>query len=330
MVAQHLPAPDAPYNRFPSPQNTQSMHPDRTLQPRFWPTWIAVALLWLVTRLPLPAAFATGSALGELLYRGAWRRRRIAATNVELCFPGLEPARRQRLLRASFRSTGRGIVAAGIGWWSAPGRLSPLLEIAGLEHIEQARASGRGVLLIGMHMNSLELAGSLLGQRIELDAVYRTQSNPVWDRVMRRGRQRWIARLVHRDELRAMLGGLRAGRVLWYAPDQDYGPRHSVFAPFFGVPAATLVTTSRIARAGDALVMLCSHHFALRPARCVLQIGAPLEQFPGNDALGDATRLNRLIEAQVRKHPEQYLWSHRRFKTRPPGVASPYASGGRG
>jgi KDO2-lipid IV(A) lauroyltransferase len=301
--------------------------PQHPAHPRYWPTWLAVLLLWLLARAPRPLQRLAGAVLGELLHLCARSRRRIAATNLALCFPALDAAARAALLRRNFRATGAGIVEAAMGWWSDPARLLALTEVQGMGHLAAARARGRGVLLLGAHMTTLDLAGSALGLRVPLDAVYRRQKNPVWDYVIRRGRARRLERLVERADTRGVLASLRAGHVLWYLPDQDYGARRSVFAPFFGIRAATLTATARLARISGAAVVPVAH-WREADGRYVLRLGAALADYPGPDPVADAARINALVEAMVREHPEQYLWAHRRFKTRPPGEPGAYPRGG--
>ena len=125
------------------------------------------------------------------------------------------------------------------------------------------------------------------------------------------------------DDIRQTVRLLRQGEVVWYAPDQDYGTAHAVFVPFFGIPAATITATSRIAKMGKAAVIPCAH-YRLPGGRYEIEFGAPLDGFPSGDEEADTARINQTIEHYVRKHPEQYLWVHKRFKHQPPGQAKLY------
>lgn len=294
------------------------------LHPRYWPAWLALVPLWLLAHAPRPLQRGAGALLGALLYAFARSRRAIVATNLALCFPHLGERERAALLRRNFRATGAGVIDSAVAWWMPSNRVRALVEVRGLDRLHDARAGGRGVLLLGAHMTTLELAGRALALDAESDIAYRRQKNPAWERIIRRGRARWIRHVIERSDVRAMRASLLAGHVLWYLPDQDNGAQHSVFAPFFGIPAATLTATARLARVGRAAVVPVAHWRA-EDGRCVVEIGEPLADFPGRDPVADATRINTLVEELVRAHPEQYLWAHRRFKTRPPGATPLYA-----
>ena len=202
--------------------------------------------------------------------------------------------------------------------------LDKRLVIKGMEHIEQARADGKGVLLLGMHFNSIDVGSRLLGYLMDFYAVYRPNDNRVIDRLINQGRGNYLKGNVPRSDIRQMIRLLRNGEVLWYAPDQDYGIAHAVFVPFFGIPAATITATSRIARMGKARVIPTAH-YRLPGGRYQIEFGPPLENFPSGDPLLDATSMNRVIEVFVRDMPDQYFWAHRRFKTQPPGSPDYYA-----
>jgi len=297
----------------------------RLAAPKYWPSWCALAALRLLALLPFRCVLHTGSVIGRLLYFTAPRRRRIAATNLALCFPDLDARARQTLLRRNFRSIGIGLIEAPLGWYADPDRLRGLARIEGLEHLQAARALGRGVIVVGMHMTTLEIAGSIIGQYVDASVVSRRQNNPVFERSIRRGRARRLAGVIDRDDARAISRCLRDGGVIWYAPDQDYGIRHAVFTDFFGVPAATVTTTARLARLHRSPVLLFSHYRTEDGGGYHLVFSPPIADVPSGDDAGDTHRISALIVAAIRRRPEQYLWIHRRFKTRPPGEPSPYS-----
>lgn len=294
------------------------------LHPRHWPIWLALAPLWLIAHSPYRLRRLAATVVGTLLRWFSASRRRIVATNLALCFPQMDRQARERLLRDNFRATTEALFDTAIAWWVPTARVRRRLEVRGMDRLVRARANGRGVLLLGAHMGTLEMAGRALAIDADSDVVYRRQKNPAWERIIRRNRARWIRNVIERSDVMAMRASLLAGHVLWYLPDQDNGPAHSVFAPFFGIPAATLTATARLARIGRATVIPVAH-WREGDGRWVVEIGEPLEDFPSRDPVADATRVNRLIETLVRAHPEQYLWAHRRFKTRPPGEPSLYA-----
>ena len=193
------------------------------------------------------------------------------------------------------------------------------VRIEGAEHFHGALAEGRGVVLLGAHFAVMEIIGAPLVKLGPVDVMYRRNRNPVWEWVQVRGRHHYFHSVLERKALRPTLRALKAGRAIWYAADQDYGPKHSVFAPFFGVSAATITATAQLARHNGSPVLLMSQHRNDADRTWTLRFEPPLPNFPSGDQRQDAARVNQAIEAAVRRRPEQYLWLHRRFKTRPPG-----------
>ncbi|HFD80525.1 MAG TPA: LpxL/LpxP family Kdo(2)-lipid IV(A) lauroyl/palmitoleoyl acyltransferase [Gammaproteobacteria bacterium] len=294
------------------------------LAPRFWPTWALFALLWPVTRLPFGWQMGIGSAIGALARRFARRRRHIAEVNIGLCFPELTPDQRRRLLRRHFDALGRGVVETALCWWGREAPLRKRTLVVGREHLQRALQDGRGVLLLSAHFTTLELGGRLLALDTPFHVLYRRHKNPLFERVMHNARTRRFEKAIPRDDVRALLGSLKDGRAVWYAPDQNHGGPQSAFVPFFGVQASTLTTTSRLARLSGAAVVPFFQMRLPRDEGYLLLLCPPLEDFPGADPRADSARINALLEDVIREMPEQYLWVHRRFKTRPPGEAAPY------
>ncbi|MCQ2029597.1 lipid A biosynthesis lauroyl acyltransferase [Stutzerimonas zhaodongensis] len=296
------------------------------LTPRYWPLWLGFGLLWLVVQLPYRLLLLLGRGLGELMYRFARSRRHIARRNLQLCFPEMNENERERLLRANFASTGIAFFEMAMSWWWPKSRLQRLAHIEGLEHLQQAQAEGQGVILMALHFTTLEIGAALLSQRHTIDGMYREHKNPVFDFVQRRGRERHNldASAIEREDVRAMLKVLRAGRAIWYAPDQDYGRKQSLFVPWFGINAATVTATTKFARLGRARVVPYTQERLADGSGYRLVIHPPLADFPGESEEADCRRINDWVEDAVRQHPEQYLWAHRRFKTRPEGEPSLY------
>lgn len=296
------------------------------LHPRFWLLWLGLGLLWLVVQLPYRILLLLGRGLGVLMYRAARSRRRIARRNLQLCFPELNEKERERLLRANFASNGIAFFEMAMSWWWSKPRLRRLARIEGLEHLRQAQDEGQGVILMALHFTTLEIGAALLSQCHTIDGMYREHKNPVFDFVQRRGRERHNrdASAIEREDVRAMIKVLRAGRAIWYAPDQDYGRKQSLFVPWFGVNAATVTATTKFARLGKARVVPYTQERLADGSGYRLVIHAPLSDFPGESEEADCRRINDWIEDAVRQQPEQYLWAHRRFKTRPVGEPSLY------
>ena len=296
------------------------------LHPRFWPLWLGLGLLWLIVQLPYGALLRLGRGLGWLMYRVAGSRRRIATRNLQLCFPQMSAAERERLLKENFASTGIAFFEMAMSWWWPREKLALLAHIEGIEHLQQAQAQGQGVILMAIHFTTLEIGAALLGQVHTIDGMYREHRNPLFDFVQRRGRERHNldATAIEREDVRAMIKVLRGGRAIWYAPDQDYGPKQSLFAPLFGVQAATVTATTKFARLGRAIVLPFTQQRLPDGQGYRLTIHPPLADFPGETELADCLRVNAWVEEAIATCPAQYLWAHRRFKTRPPGEPKLY------
>lgn len=291
--------------------------------PRYWSTWISLGFLYLVGRLPLPWATKLGAFLGHLLYYLAPSRRHIAAVNVALCFPELNAEQQQKLVRDIMRSTGINLTETCVALWGSAAQFEGRHTIEGFEHLTAALADGHGVLLMGAHFTTIDPGARGMALKIPFDVVYRRDPNMLFAYKILMARERVAEKGIVRGDIRQLVRRLREGKVVWYAPDQDYGAKNTVFAPFFGVPASTITATSSIARMGRAKVVPVAHYRDGKGGYQII-ISPALENFPSGDDVADATRINSIIEAAVRRHPDQYLWVHRRFKTRPPGEENPY------
>ncbi|MBT8147900.1 MAG: LpxL/LpxP family Kdo(2)-lipid IV(A) lauroyl/palmitoleoyl acyltransferase [Gammaproteobacteria bacterium] len=293
--------------------------------PRYWPTWAGLLLLWLLAHLPFPLLIRIGQAIGYLSYLFARERRNICRINLELCFPEVSPDERKSLLLKTFLSNGIGVMEAALSWCRNPENFRDRVTVSGLENLKKAKAEGRGVLLLCAHFTTLEFAGALLSLFESMDVTYRKHKNPLFEAVMSNSRKRLYPSVIERENVRDAFRSLKQGHIIWYAPDQDYGARHSVFVPFFGVEAATITATTRFARANDSEVIFFSHYRTEDNSGYHLEFSEPIENYPSGDDKVDAARINTIIELAIRKHPEQYLWLHKRFKTQAAGKgARPY------
>ena len=282
-----------------------------------------------VARMPWSIQRRIGAGAGVLMHRLMGRRRRIAETNLALCFPRLDDAARSRLVRRHFRSLGLGLVETALAWWGGESRIMARSRITGAEHLEAALARGRGVILLGGHFTTFELSGRILASRFECGATYRPHEDPRWDAILRAGRGRHLAALVPHKDARAMVRHLAGNRILWYAPDQDFSSRRgrrNVFVRFFAEPATATTATAWLARTSGARVVPFASYRVADDSGWEVVIGQALEDFPSGDDTEDAARLNAVLETQIERSPEQYLWVHRRFKTRPPGALPAYGA----
>lgn len=273
------------------------------------------AAAWLPWRLKL----WIGKLIGLAALRFAGRRRHITETNIGLCFPELDADQQRRLVRKTFIANGIGLLETATGWCRDPEHLRHRVVFKGQEHRARLQAAGKGALILGVHFSTLDLGAALHSLYFRADAVQRPHDNPLFARFMGRARAPYFDAVLDRHDLRGVVRRIKAGHAVWYSPDQDFGRDASVFAPFFGIQAATVKMTARIARMTGAAVIPLVFHRNPDDRTYTLEYLPPLEDFPSGDEVADAARINAVIEAAIRKHPEQYLWLHRRFKTRPEG-----------
>jgi Kdo2-lipid IVA lauroyltransferase/acyltransferase len=280
---------------------------------------IAMGLLRLSVFLPHTWQMALGSGMGHLFFYFSRRRRHIARVNLRLCFPELSAPVREQYLRQHFAALGRGLMECTRAWWASPAWCARYVRTEGLEYVQHAQAQGRAVILLSAHFTAVEL--SLLVDIPTAHLTFRPHDNPILDAMITHNREARAKPTVSRNAIRSMLRVLKQGQVLWIAPDQSYAGSNSVTADFFGIPVATTTLVASLARKSNALVI---PFFVYREhsGHYVLSLQAPLENFPQDDEVSNATRLNHLIETQVRRVPSQYFWVHRRLKHSPMG--NPY------
>ena len=295
------------------------------LHPRYWLTWFGLGVLWLWVQLPYPVLCFLGTRIGAMARPFLKRRESIARKNLELCFPQHSAEEREKMIAENFRSLGMALVETGMAWFWPDRRIARWTEVIGMEHIRDVQAQKRGILLVGIHFLTLELGARQFGMQEPGIGVYRPNDNPLIDWLQTWGRLRSNKSMLDRKDLKGMIKALKKGEVVWYAPDHDYGPRSSVFVPLFAVEqAATTTGTWMLARmSGACLVPFVprrkpdgkGYQLIMLPPEC----SPPLD-----DAETTAAWMNKVVEKCIMMAPEQYMWLHRRFKTRPEGVPSRY------
>lgn len=282
--------------------------------PQFWPTWLGLGLIRVLDWLPYRIQMFLGGALGFAAFLFARRERRVTALNIQMCLLELDESERGRLVRAHFASLGKSLFETALVWWASDQRLSKLIRIDGLEHLGTALAQGRGAILLSAHFTTLEMGARALCLHGPTAIMYQMPKNQLIAELSLRGRTRHAASAISSTNVRELLQSLKANLPVWYAPDQrDFGKSGAV-VPFFGIPAATNIATSRIARISGAPVLPYFPERLADGSGYVMRILPPLEGFPSDDPIADATRFHALIEMHVRRCPEQYLWSYKRFK----------------
>jgi KDO2-lipid IV(A) lauroyltransferase len=281
--------------------------------PKYWPTWLGLAVLRVFEPLPHRLLYLLGRGFGKLVHLFPTPFKRIARRNIELCLPELDAAARRHILREHFAGLGCALFETAVSWWSSDERIRRITGMRGLEHVQAAQAAGRGVLLLSAHFNSIEIGCRALAARLPLNVMYRPTKNQLIGEFVHSRRAVQTRRAIPRDDVRTLIKALKGGEVVWYAPDQSFRKKGAEMVRLFGIPAATNTATSRIAGMTQALVL--PYFFERLPGGGYLGvIHPPLEDFPTGDAVADSERFNRIVEVEVRRHPEQYLWIHRRFK----------------
>lgn len=290
------------------------------LLPKYWLLWVWFAFLWLLTRLPYPLIKATGRSLGVLLYYVVASRRRITLRNLQLCMPEKTLLERQAIAREVFAGAGMTLFESGLVWWARKSRFNRFFRFEGKEILDQLE--GRPVLFFGLHNSCLEMGYAYLSDRRATNVLFRVNDNPLWEYMATRSRQRYGARLIPRKQVKEFLSFIEQGQAGLMAADQDLGAKRSMFVSFFGVTAATVASAHYFSKQTQAAVVFAE---CFREGRSGYVVKLHLlENYPGNDAVADTQRMNDVIAESIAKRPGQYLWTHKRFKTRPDGEPSIY------
>lgn len=295
------------------------------LQPRYWGIWIGIALLMILAVLPWAVQHRLAAFLGNTAFKYLKSRRKTAVRNLEVCFPEWPAAQVQDNARRVFVDQMIGIFET-LNAWYCPQWFNGRVSIEGLEHLQKAQADGAGVLLLGTHSTLLDAGGYLCSRYFALGAVYRPQNNPLLDLLIYRCRDAIYSCQIDHDDMRGLIRQLKDGQAIWYSPDQDFGLKQGVMAPFFGVPAATVTAHRRLMKISKAAAVPLYFYRSgdIHDPRYHVLLEPALDNFPSADEAADAARVNKIIENQLRIAPTQYMWFHRRFKTRPKGYEDIY------
>ncbi len=312
---------------------TMSKKPDYTpgefqwsfLLPQYWGIWIGIVLLMILAILPWAIQYRLATFIGNLAFDKLKSRRKTTVRNLEVCFPEWSAQQVQENARQVFIDQMIGIFET-LNAWYCPQWFKDRVTIEGLEHIQNAQAAGKGVLLLGTHSTLLDAGGYLCAQYFEPDVVYRPQNNPLLDMLIYRCRATIYAHQIDHDDMRGLIRNLKEGHAIWYSPDQDFGLKQGVMAPFFGTPAATVTAHRRLLKISKAVPIPLYFYRSgdLKDPRYHVLIEPVVDNLPSEDEVDDATRVNQIIERQLRIAPTQYMWFHRRFKTRPEGFEKIY------
>ena len=293
------------------------------LAPKYWLLWLWFAILWLVSRLPYRVFCFIARSVGLLFMLVGKERRVVAERNVELCYPELSEKERKHIVRESFAGAGMSLFESGYVWWPVKRHLDRT-SIQGLEHIENARARGENILMFTCHNTPLEACFGPLANIIGgISVVFRVHNNACWEYVSGVGRLKYQFHMVPKKAIKFFISNMQKGKVSLIAPDQDFGPKRSLFVPFFNIPTASVPTVPDTARQANASVFFVEIN--RKPYQsCHVVIHPKLEKFPSGDNEADTALTNQITEDCIRRSPGDYLWHHRRFKTRPPGEPEVY------
>ncbi|MBR5557450.1 MAG: lauroyl acyltransferase [Acinetobacter sp.] len=295
------------------------------LLPQYWGIWIGIVLLMLLAILPWAIQYRLAHFLGNLAFKQLKSRRKTTLRNLEVCFPEWSPEQRQENARQVFVDQMLGIFET-LNAWYCPQWFENRMTIQGLEHLKQAQENGQGVLLLGTHSTLLDAGGYLCSQYLTLGVVYRPQNNPLLDMLIYRCRATIYTQQIDHDDMRGLIRSLKEGQAIWYSPDQDFGLKQGIMAPFFGVPAATVTAHRRLLKMAKAVAVPLYFYRTgdIKDPRYQVLIEPIVASIPSDSELDDAILVNKIIENQLRIAPTQYMWFHRRFKTRPDGYDEIY------
>lgn len=304
------------------------------LLPQYWGIWLLLAIFLPMIYLPLRWQFWLGRKLGIFIYKIAGSRRRDTLINLRLAFPEKPEAERELMAKQVFVNQGIGVFETLCAWFR-PNIFTRTVSISGLQHLVNAQNEGRPIILLGAHYTMLDLGGLLCTQFFAADCMYRPQNNPLLDWFIYNGRTNIFGKQIASRDMRSLVNSIKAKHVIWYSPDQDYGLKQGVMAPFFGVPAATITASRRMAKLGDKQnlpALMALHTYRQTPDNLPkgkrphyhLTITPELDNYPSNDEVADATRVNEVLEGLIRIDPTQWMWFHRRFKNGPNGRTDIY------
>jgi len=289
------------------------------LHPKYLPTWFGMGFIYLCKFLPYKVIIFLGTLLGHLLHGVSPHRRQIAKANMQLCFPDKNEEEIDVLVKGHFKNMGIGVFEIAIAWWSSARAIDNLKVSSENVNIFNEIDKDRGVLILIKHSTHVELDIRLMAQEIELGGMYKPQSNEVMNYLMIRARNRYVIGAIHNHQAKEAVKWINNGQKFLYAADQDYGEKNSQFIPFFGVDAATITFPERLSKSGVKIVMANVSRN---------QKGFHLEFHEISDYKEEGSVLkevNKFYEKFILNSPENFLWTHRRFKSRPPGEAPIYS-----
>ena len=291
-------------------------------RPKYLPTWILILLMKIGVFIPFKMQVFLGKNMGKLFYPLFSKFRKIATINVQRCFPEKNIDQVNTLVKKHFESIGVSFFEIANAFYGADKKIQKMLTIENEHYLINAMKNEGGVIILCSHFMPLMLGSRALSLKHTIASIYRPQNNRLFDKIMVKGLTNGGGIMIKNSDTKAMVKAIKSALPIWYAPDQDLGARGTVFAPLFGIQAATITATSRLAKGANTAVI--PYSFVRTDRGYQMSFSAPLENYPSGDLAEDAHKTNQILEAQIRENPEQYLWIHRRFKTRPEGEKNFY------
>lgn len=291
--------------------------PLKFYHPRFWLTWFGVGILRLIILFPWSWQMSLGKGLGVFIFKILPSRRKISCINLEIAFPHLSKEELNTLNRKHFINLGYGFIEAAIGWWGSDKLINKLKNVEGFAFVEDTLKE-HNIIMLGTHFSSLEVGGRMMALDMPLHVTYRPHQNALIEHLVAVQRDKKYGKAIPKRNVREMIKSVKSGDATWYATDQNYRGKGSILVPFFGVDAPTNPGTSRLAKMTGAKIVPCITVRLLdendKPIGYLIKAYAPLENFPSDDLYEDTKRLNKIIEDVIQDYPEQYLWTHKRYK----------------
>ena len=298
------------------------MKKQKYYHPKFFPTWVLIGLMKIGTKLPFKLQVLLGKIMGKLLYHLLKDLKRVALINISRCFPNKDKEQVEDLAKQHFEAIGISVFETANAYFGTDKKIAKLLSIENEQYFTQAQAQGRSIILLAAHFMPLMLGSRALLLKHNIANIYRPQNNQLFDQVMHDGFVKHGAVMIKTKDTRTMLKAVKNALPIWYAPDQDLGVHNSVFAPFFNIQTATVSATARLAKGENTVVV--PYFFRRTEDGYQMSFEPPIENYPDADEAISAGITNQILERQILQAPEQYLWIHKRFKTRPEGETSFY------
>ena len=293
------------------------------IHPKYFLTWILILLMRVGVFVPFRLQVFFGKIIGKLIYPLMTELRKTAYSNVSNCFPGKKQPQVTLLVKQHFEAIGISLFETANAYFASDKKIKKMLIIVNEQHFTEALKKEGGIILLGSHFMPLMLGGRALLIKHTIANIYRPQNNKLFDKVMVKVYLKNGAVMIKSTDTRSIIKAINNSLPIWYAPDQDLGRNNSVFAPLFGIQTATASATSRLAKNNNTRVI--PYSFIRTKHGYEMSFDKPLKNYPSGDAIKDASETNQILEKQILKNPEQYLWIHRRFKTRPEGEENFYS-----